>query len=120
MKIYMIDDELMVIKAIQRSLMLFDVHVDYSMNAKEAIPVVESGAYPFVILDYYMPEYSGEWFMKHVDLPGSTKVFLLSGYTPRSTVARMKDLGVSDCWMKPVTGQQILERLGMMPELIME
>lgn len=116
----MIDDELSVILSIKRLLCLYDVEVDYSLNAKAAMPIVEGGDYDYVLLDYCMPEYNGEWFMKHVRLPFNTQVVLLTAYATSEILEKMMELGISDYWIKPISGKQIIDKLNRQSELAMQ
>jgi len=84
--------------------------------AATAIPMVESGAYDFVFVDYDMPEHDGLWFMQNVKLPRGTKALLITAHVNQQIINRMFQSGVSGYIIKPFEEQDLLRNLAFHAE----
>lgn len=63
-------------------------------NVDAAIPLAESGAFDFVLVDYSMPARDGIWFMNHVKLPRKTKALLVTGHVYREMIGACSHWGL--------------------------
>jgi CheY-like chemotaxis protein len=70
-------------------------------RAEDAIPLVESGAYDFVFVDYSMPEHDGLWFMSHVKRPRHTKALLVTAHANPEVIRTMFKNGACGYLIKP-------------------
>jgi CheY-like chemotaxis protein len=70
-------------------------------RAEDAIPLVESGAYDFVFVDYSMPEHDGLWFMSHVKRPRHTKALLMTAHVDHEVIRTMFKIGACGYLIKP-------------------
>ncbi len=80
-------------------------------NAADAIPLAESGAYDFILVDFSMPEHDGAWFMKHVKRPLRTKPILVTAYGNRQVIDTMFKAGVRGYLIKPFSEEDLLRNL---------
>ncbi len=79
--------------------------------AEDAIPMVEKGKYDIVLVDYNMPGQNGLWFMKHVNLPSSTKAILVTAHVNRRMIHEMFKTGVSGYIIKPFDEMALMKNL---------
>lgn len=80
-------------------------------RAQDAIPLVESGSYDFVFVDYQMPEHDGLWFMKSITLPRRTKALLVTAHVSTTLINTMFQVGASGYIIKPFEEDDILRHL---------
>ena len=80
-------------------------------KAVDAIPLVESGVYDFVLVDFSMPEHDGIWFMKNVKRPLRTKAILTTAYVNRQVIDMMFKVGVRGYLIKPFTEADLIRHL---------
>ena len=111
MKILIVDDDSELAAEVVKVLTDRGYEAEHVDNAKEAIPLAETGDYDFVLVDYRMPEFDGTWFMKNVELPQHTKALLITFYTDRRLIAHMFSLGVSGYLIKPFDGEELVKHL---------
>lgn len=111
MTVLIVDDDPIIHDTLSRILIRSGIEVDSTTSAMEALTLVDRGYYDFVLLDYLMPKYTGEWFMKHANIPEWTKVILHTAYTNRLVLERMLKLGICGYMQKPVTGKELLHHL---------
>lgn len=80
-------------------------------TADAAVPLVETGQYDMVLVDYSMPEHDGAWFMKHANRPRSTKALLVTAHVNRQMIETMFNAGVSGYIIKPFDEEELLHHL---------
>jgi two-component system chemotaxis response regulator CheY len=79
--------------------------------AEEAIPLVESGRFDFVLVDFNMPEHDGMWFMQHVKKPKQTKALLVTAHVNNQVIDRMIRSGASGYIIKPFDEDDLIRHL---------
>ncbi len=82
-------------------------------RAPAAIPLVESGEYDLVFVDYNMPEHDGIWFMQSVKRPQRTKALLVTAHVNREMIRVMFRLGISGYIIKPFDEQAVMRQLDL-------
>ena len=107
MKILLLDDEEMVRKSLQRTLVLINHEVDCFSSAKDAAVAIENGGYDFALIDYKMPEFSGIWFMKNANIPRKTKVLLITAFVNREVITEIMRLGACGYLIKPFNENEL-------------
>lgn len=110
-KVLLLDDDKHLLAALKNMLVDrgFDIHC--SDTAAEAVVMVDTQDFDFVLVDYKMPENDGIWFMQNAKLPRKTKVLLMTAYVNRAVIKRMFELGVSGYIIKPFAEEELLRHL---------
>jgi two-component system, chemotaxis family, chemotaxis protein CheY len=80
-------------------------------KAVDAIPLAESGAYDFVLVDFNMPEHDGIWFMQNVKRPRHTKALLVTAHVNNQIISRMIRSGASGYIIKPFDEDDLIRHL---------
>lgn len=80
-------------------------------TADAAVPLVETGQYDMVLVDYSMPEHDGVWFMKNAHKPRGTKALLVTAHVNRQMIETMFNAGVSGYIIKPFSEEEFLHNL---------
>ena len=111
MKILVIDDDTRLLSEIGIILKRNGYTVDCIDNADDAISILESNSYDFVLVDYRMPEHDGLWFLQNASLPKHTKSLLVTSYADRDMIRQMFREGISGYVMKPFDEDQLLTHL---------
>jgi two-component system, LuxR family, response regulator FixJ len=79
--------------------------------ATSAIPLVESGEYDFVLVDYHMPAHDGVWFMKNTQWPRRTKAILVTAHVNPQVIDTMMKAGAAGYLVKPFEEEDLLRHL---------
>ena len=80
-------------------------------NAANAVPLVESGEYDLTLVDYYMPEHDGIWFMQNVKWPRRTKAILVTAHLNTQVINMMFKMGASGYIIKPFDEEELMRHL---------
>jgi CheY-like chemotaxis protein len=80
-------------------------------KAVDAIPLVESGEYDLVLVDFSMPEHDGIWFMRNVKKPRHTKALLVTAHVNSQVINHMFRVGASGYIIKPFGEEDLLRQL---------
>ena len=111
MNILVIDDDDKLRNEIKLILTRNGYKVDCASCASEGVKMVAEESYDVVLLDYWMPEHNGLWFMENAVLPKQTKTLLMTSYSGRRFVKRIFDAGISDFVPKPFDESELLLHL---------
>ena len=107
MKILLVEDNEMIIKAISFLLEEHDYNVDVARNIKEAKEKIND-AFDLVILDVMLPDGNGlDFFKQYVNVPA----LVLSAKDEEDDVVKAIDLGVQDYIIKPFRSKELLSRI---------
>ena len=107
MKILLVEDNEMIIKAIRFLLEEHDYNVSVASTIKEAKEKI-SNNYDLIILDVMLPDGNGlEFFENYVDVP----TLVLSAKDEEEDVVTSLDLGVEDYIIKPFRSKELLSRI---------
>lgn len=107
MKILLVEDNEMIIKAISFLLEEHDYNVDVARNIKEAKEKIND-AFDLVILDVMLPDGNGlDFFKQYVNVPS----LVLSAKDEEDDVVKAIDLGVQDYIIKPFRSKELLSRI---------
>lgn len=107
MKVLLLEDNEMIIKAITYLLNQYNYEVFIAKNIKEAIAKINSN-YDLVILDVMLPDGSGlDFYNKYVDIP----TLVLSAKDEEEDVVKAIDMGVEDYIIKPFRSKELLSRI---------
>ena len=111
MNVLVLDDEKDLLAAV-RGILEADGHVvDTVESAEQAVTMIESGKYDFMLIDYKMPEKDGAWFMRQAKIPRSTKVILMTAYLNKKVADEMFKLGVVGYIVKPFNAEALRRHL---------
>ena len=107
MKIHLVEDNEMIIKAISFLLEEHNYDVSVASTIKEAKEMVSKN-YDLVILDVMLPDGNGlDFFKNYVDVP----TLVLSAKDEEEDVVTSLDLGVEDYIIKPFRSKELLSRI---------
>lgn len=107
MKILLVEDNEMIIKAISFLLEEHEYSVDVARNIKEAKEKIND-AFDLVILDVMLPDGNGlDFFKQYVNVPA----LVLSAKDEEDDVVKAIDLGVQDYIIKPFRSKELLSRI---------
>ena len=111
MKILIVDDHEGMRQELQSILARHGHLANAVGSAGEAAPLIESGEYEVVLLDYRMPEHDGLWLMKNVGLPPRTKVLLITAHVDRRVIDEMFRAGAVGYIIKPFDEADLLRHI---------
>lgn len=107
MKILLIEDNEMIIKALKYLLESHEFIVDVATTIKEAKESITS-KYDLIILDVMLPDGNGlDFFKNYVSIPA----LVLSAKAEEEDVVKAIDLGVQDYIIKPFRSMELLSRI---------
>lgn len=107
MKVLLLEDNEMIIKAITYLLNQYNYEVFIAKNIKEAIAKINNN-YDLVILDVMLPDGSGlAFYNKYIDIP----TLVLSAKDEEEDVVKAIDMGVEDYIIKPFRSKELLSRI---------
>ena len=110
--ILFVDDEVNILKSIQRLLRTEPVNVLCASRAKEALEILDRQALDLVVSDHKMPGMSGVALLERVaqQQPGAV-CFLLSGWTQEIPPAELQAAGVRAVLSKPWDDAELKRQL---------
>jgi two-component system, OmpR family, response regulator ArlR len=111
MRILIVDDDVHLLDALKRVLEMNKFEVDCSCKADQAITMLASKEYDFVLVDYKMPGNDGIWFMENARFPSKTRVLLITAYVNRDVINRMFALGASGYLIKPFDEEELMRNI---------
>ena len=107
MKILLIEDNEMIIKALKYLLESHEYYVEVATSIKEAKEKI-TNTYDLIILDVMLPDGNGlDFFKEYV----STPALVLSAKDEEKDVVKAIDLGVQDYIIKPFRSMELLSRI---------
>lgn len=107
MKILLIEDNEMIIKALKYLLESHEYYVEVATSIKEAKEKI-TNTYDLIILDVMLPDGNGlDFFKEYV----STPALALSAKDEEKDVVKAIDLGVQDYIIKPFRSMELLSRI---------
>lgn len=107
MKILLIEDNEMIIKALKYLLESHEYYVDVATSIKEAKEKI-ANTYDLIILDVMLPDGNGlDFFKEYVRTPA----LVLSAKDEEKDVVKAIDLGVQDYIIKPFRSMELLSRI---------
>jgi DNA-binding response OmpR family regulator len=108
-RVLIVDDDKAVGGCFLAALEREDMKVDCAFNALDAMALIEEFDYDLIILDYRLPDISGEEFLQEAALEKTkTKVLLVTGYLTREMVVDMFKLGICGYMSKPVGSEELV------------
>lgn len=101
-KILIVDDELIITRALARALKNEAYDIQIAENGKKGLDLIRKTAPDLILLDMMMPEMTGldvleKMREEQIDIP----VIFMTAYGDHSTEKRARDLGVSCYLTKP-------------------
>lgn len=112
-KILFVDDEVNILKTLNRLMSLEDFNCDYANSGKEGLELLEASKHDIIVSDMRMPEMNGDHFMalaKNI-VPNSRR-FILSGYADfDSMMNALNQGGVHQFISKPWDDDQLIETI---------
>ncbi len=111
MRVLVIDDDKRVIQAISSWLRKMGHTVDEATSALTGMGFVAQHQYDVIILDFFMPEHDGLWFMTHTRLPKGTVSVMITGFLDRYGLERMFEAGICGYLEKPFSSDDLARHL---------
>jgi CheY-like chemotaxis protein len=110
MKILVVDDDMMMLKAISRKLVEKDYEVSTTTDAVEALQILSDEKVDLIISDLIMPCISGLTFLTMLKNFYYSKVplILISSYNQESIILKAHSLGASCFIAKPIDYDHLL------------
>jgi HD-like signal output (HDOD) protein/ActR/RegA family two-component response regulator len=112
-KVLFVDDEINILKSIQRGFLNSSFDVVTAECAKDGLKILEDGEIDVLVTDYRMPEIDGLQFLKIVKrrYPEVNRV-ILSGFIEKSIAVESLTRGLASTYiLKPWTNEDIEERI---------
>jgi signal transduction histidine kinase len=115
-KILFVDDEQFVLDGFKRLLREFrnDWQMEYALNGKEALKMVQEKEFDAIITDIRMPEMPGLELLERLQTDEKTKnipIVILTGDHDRTLKRKALDLGAVDLLNKPVDKEDLVARI---------
>ena len=111
LKILAVDDDVQVLDALKRILAGTDHELDCYQDARSALEGMKNCSYDFLLVDYKMPDKDGMWFMRHAQVPATTKSLLITAYASAELINQMFKLGISGYIIKPFDRAELMRHL---------
>ncbi len=91
-------------------------HIEDARNGADALELLRSVSYDFILLDYSMPMLDGIEFTRLLRTGSDHSrhmipIIMVTGYTERSRVIEARDAGVTEICVKPVTARDLWARI---------
>ena len=103
-KILVVDDDRLVLKALQTRLVEAGFTVKTAENGKKALDILKQEPFDFVILDWVMPKINGFEVLREARLLKiNTPMIMLSSYGQEEQEKGAKELGITDIFDKAKT-----------------
>lgn len=103
-KILIVEDDLIIAKAIITKFKINDIDVELAVDGEEAFEKIKSGQYKVVLLDLLLPNKDGFWFLQklneNLELKKSTKVLVLTNLNRQEANEKIKDFPIADYIIK--------------------
>ena len=116
MKILIVDDHPGLREEIQGMLTRRGHMADAVGSADDALPLLATGDYDFLLVDFQMPVHDGLWLMKHRPRPTRTKALLITAHVDRSVINEMFNAGAVGYIIKPFGEEDLLRHLAFHSE----
>lgn len=110
-RILVVDDDRQVACFFQAALELEGFTVDAAFTAVDAMALAGERHYDMVILDYCLPDFDGDVFLRETALAKKAKVLLVTGHLSREMVSGMFKLGICGYLAKPVGSDDLIHNV---------
>jgi len=110
-RILVVDDEIEIMRALQRSLTAHDYEVFVAMNGEDALEAITRHRPDLVLLDLGLPGMSGLEVCKHIREQSNLPIIVLSVKDTERDKVRALDLGADDYVSKPFGIDEVLARM---------
>ena len=113
MKILVVDDDLISLKAVEKYLTGDGHTITTSVDGYEALKILEKEKYDLLIADIAMPRLSGFELLKHIktNVDGSIPVILISAFQQSSIISNAFKLGANNFMNKPLNMDELSFRI---------
>lgn len=113
MKILIIEDEVMVLKAIEFKLKKEGFEIDTAADGKTALELLSKGVYDCILTDIMIPFFSGLELINYVrnDLNSSIPIIVLSALGQEQSIMEAFKLGANDYMTKPFSPNELIIRI---------
>lgn len=110
--VLIVDDDLKLLKMLQRTLSYENLHVITATNGLEALPLVTSAAPDLIILDWMMPKMDGISFVERLrELDNPVMVLMLTARDAIENRVEGLESGADDYLIKPFAPSELLARV---------
>ena len=110
--VLIVDDDLKLLKMLQRTLSYENLRVITAANGLEALPLVTSEAPDLIILDWMMPKMDGITFIERLrELDNQTMVLMLTARDAIENRVEGLESGADDYLVKPFAPSELVARV---------
>ena len=110
--VLIVDDDLKLLKMLQRTLSYESLHVFTATNGLEALPLVTSEVPDLIILDWMMPKMDGISFVERLrELDDQTMVLMLTARDAIENRVEGLESGADDYLVKPFAPSELVARV---------
>lgn len=109
-KLLVIDDEEIIRRASQRTLVPAGYEVDTAASGREGLKLITENEYDLILVDLMMPEMSGREVVEQIrTITPETRILVITGYSSTETKDQVKSMGI-DCYLeKPYSPKTLIE-----------
>lgn len=108
-RILVVDDEKVVLGAVNKALKKTDLQIETAESAEVALDRINDATFDVVITDLKMPGIDGIELMEHLRRKGTdARVIMITGYPSVDSALEAKRLGAFEYVTKPFTRQELL------------
>ena len=113
--VLIVDDDLKLLKMLQRTLHYENLHVITANNGLEALPLVSSEAPDLIILDWMMPKMDGVSFIERLRaVDDQTMILMLTAKDAVENRVEGLETGADDYLVKPFAPSELVARVHAM------
>jgi len=119
-KILIIDDDMKYISQLLEILKEYDLKVGFSVNAPEALNILNSTSYDLIILDINMPIMNGFEVLEELKNSKTTRlipVLMSSSESDKESVLKAIKLGADDYLLKPIDQNALLDKVSTLLQI---
>lgn len=117
LRVLVVDDNMHMASILRTVLNSFGIrNIDEVRGAVEALELIRTRSYDFLLLDYNMPILDGIEFTRLVRTGRDHNqqmipIIMITGFTERSRVIAARDAGITELCVKPVTARDLWNRI---------
>jgi len=109
--ILVVDDEQVIVEAVQRICSFENLKTDTALDAMIALNKLEKNNYKLIICDIMLPELDGFHFLEEIEKKHAAPVIMTTGFSTVENAVRALAEGAIDFLPKPFTAEELLSSI---------